>query len=507
MTSNYILIVDDDPSIREGLTREVEREFKDKAVVLSCKNGMVAANLLKCNTIDIVVTDIKMPIMNGIELLRFIDENHIPCKSVVLSSYDDFNLVRDAMRAGASDYLLKPVDFSALHRLLYKLLTQVIINRTSSSGHSLPINMQQLLEYYIRTSEFKDANTLAFEEKYMLHPDSPCILGCVKLESPSSERLFKLQEQLREDLYSCLNKDHIRYRTILTGEIASCFVFALFPDTAPSLCLDTLFHFGDRLTENGIKVCINEKHFVIKEIPAAFRECISEFEQGYFDLPVPDYTVTYTESDLENALHHTADALNVYNMKNTLFHLTQFFNMCSAIKPPVRKVHLLLNNMLYELLRLNTRYIEPLSQSKFTENDIFHQIETAPSLSILEKELFESLNHLVEMVISALPDRDDCVIAKAKSYIEENYNDYISLEDIAAHVYLNKSYFSVFFKNKVGLTYREYLRNHRIQKAIELIRNSDMKIYEIAQSVGYNDSAHFIRAFKEVTGKTPSEYK
>lgn len=507
MTSNYILIVDDDPSIREGLSREVEREFKGKAVVLNCKNGMVAANLLKCNTIDIVVTDIKMPVMNGIELLRYINENHIPCKSIVLSSYDDFNLVRDAMREGASDYLLKPVDFSALYRLLYKLLTQVIMNRTSSSGNFLPVNMQQLLECYIQKPEFKNADMLAFEEKYMLHPDSPCLLGCVKLESPSSERLFKLQERLREDLYNCLNKAHIRYRTILTGEIASCFVFLLFPDTLPELCLDTLFHFQDSISENGMKICINEKRFSMKEISIAFRECISQFEQGYFDLPVSDYCVTYTESDLENALHYAADALNVYDMKNTLFHLRQFFSMCNVVKPTVRKVHLLLNNMLYKLLRLNPKYIEPLSRSKFTADDIFHQIETAPSLSILEKEMFDSLNHLVEMVISTLPDRDDCVIAKAKSYIEENYNDCITLEDIAAHVYLNKSYFSVFFKSKVGLTYREYLRNYRIQKAVELIRNSDMRVYEIAQSVGYNDSAHFIRAFKEVTGKTPSEYK
>ena len=90
MISNYILIVDDDPNIREGITREVEKEFENKAVVLNCKNGLVAANLLKCNTVDIVVTDIKMPYMNGIELLEFIRENNISCKSVVLSSYDDY---------------------------------------------------------------------------------------------------------------------------------------------------------------------------------------------------------------------------------------------------------------------------------------------------------------------------------------------------------------------------------------------------------------------------------
>lgn len=74
-------------------------------------------------------------------------------------------------------------------------------------------------------------------------------------------------------------------------------------------------------------------------------------------------------------------------------------------------------------------------------------------------------------------------------------------------MYLNKNYFSSLFKSRVGVTYREYLRDYRIKQAVKLIQDSDMKVYEIAQAVGYNDSAHIIRAFKEVTGKSPSAYK
>lgn len=507
MISNYILIVDDDPNIREGITREVEKELKNRAVILNCKNGLVAANLLKCNTIDIVVTDIKMPFMNGIELLEFIRENNISCKSVVLSSYDDFNLVRDAMRAGASDYLLKPVDFQALYHILYKLLTEVIMERSSAFGSFAPVNMQKLLESYLKENVVRDTDLLAFEEKHMLKTDSPCILGCVKMEYPSSERLFKLQEQIREDLYNCLNKNHIRYKIILSGEIASCFVFMIFVDGAPFPCLNVLTYFKDHLIKGEIKICIDEDHLTLKEMFIAFCTCISMFEQGYYDLPLLDFPVVYTENDMYSSIQCITEALNVYDMKDTWRYLVHFFDICNMIKPSVKTVHKLLNDMLYELLRKNAGYIEPLSRLKFTEHDIFHQIETAPSLSILEKELFESLNHLVETVIAGLPDKDDHIIEKAKRYIEDNYNDYITLEDIAAHVYLNKSYFSTFFKNKVGLTYREYLQNYRIQKAVELIRNSDMKVYEIAQAVGYNDSAHFIRAFKKVTGKNPGAFR
>lgn len=507
MTSNYILIVDDDPDILEGLTHAVEKEFENKLNVLSCRNGIIAADILRCNTIDILITDIKMPVMNGIELLDFIKQHHITCKSVVLSSYDDFNLVRDVLRLGAADYLLKPVDFPVLYQLLYRLLAQVMSEQSSSSGRSYPINMQQLLESYLNMPMQKTAQMLAFEEKYSLIPDSACIVGCIKLDAVYSGKLFQLQEGLREDLYHCLNRSHIQYRTIVTGEIASCFVFMLFPDTDIPRCLDSLHSFGEYLADQGYKFKFSKRYVTFHQCSDGFKDCLTWFELGYYDLP---YTPAYegcTAEDLLKFIHQATNSLAVYDMKNTLHYLRLFFAAINHLKPPVKETKKILNNTIYALIRLNPKFIEPVSGLKFSEHDLFSQIENAPSLSILEKELYCSLNHLVEIVLHSLQNKEDCIIEKAKSYIERNYNECISLEDVAAHVYMNKSYFSSFFKSKAGLTYRDYLRNYRIEKSICLIVEGNMKIYEIAQAVGYNDSAHFIRAFKEVTGKSPGDYK
>lgn len=506
MTSKYILIVDDDPAIREGLTHEVEREFQNKAIVLNCKNGAIASELLRCNTIDIVVTDIKMPVMNGIELLQFIKDNNINCKSLVLSSYDDFNLVRDAMRLNASDYLLKPVDFPTLHRTLYKLLTQVILEHNHPSSSSSPFNMWQLLENYLQNPSAKSVEMMAFEEKYTLTETSPCIAGCIKLQTTSAEKAFELQKTFREELYSCLNMKHIQYRTIITGEVASCFVFLIFPETEYSYCLDILASYKDTLAQNGIIMRTNDNYYTLKNIPLAFQECLTWFDQCYYDLPYSDDWENCTEKEQKDALGKAIHALNSYDIKMTLHHLTHFFVITNILKPSVKETRKILTNMMYELIKFNPKFIEPLSRSKFTDYDIFQQIEESPSLSLLQKNLFQSLNLLVESVIDTLPDKEDRIITQAKKYIEENYNDCITLEDIAAHVYLNKNYFSKFFKDKIGLTYRDYLRNYRIEKAIQLISETDMKIYEIAQSVGYSDSAHFIRAFKTVTGKNPDTY-
>lgn len=507
MTSNYILIVDDDPDILEGLTHAVEKEFENKLNVLSCRNGAIAADILRCNTIDILITDIKMPVMSGIELLDFIKQHHIACKSVVLSSYDDFNLARDVLRLGAADYLLKPVDFPVLYQLLYRLLAQVMSEQSSSAGRNYPINMQQLLESYLQKPTQKTAHMLAFEEKYSLAPGSACIVGCIKLDAVYSGKLFQLQEGLREDLYHCLNRSHIQYRNIITGEMASCFVFMLFPDTDISRCLDALLSYGEHLTDQGYKFKFSRQYVTLQQCSDAFRDCLTWFEFGYYDLPYNRAYEGYTAEDLTAFIQQATNSLAVYDMKHTLHYLRLFFAVSNYQKPPVKETKKALNNSIYALIRLNSKYIEPVSGLKFSEYDLFGQIENAPSLSLLEKELYCSLNYLVDLVLHSLPSKEDCIIEKAKTYIEENYNECISLDDVAAHVYMNKSYFSSVFKSKAGLTYRDFLRNCRIEKSIRLIADSDMKIYEIAQAVGYNDSAHFIRAFKEVTGKSPGDYK
>lgn len=507
MTSNYILIADDDPDILEGLAHAVEKEFENKLNVLSCKNGAIAADILRCNTIDILITDIKMPVMNGIELLGFIKQHHITCKSVVLSSYDDFNLARDALRLGAVDYLLKPIDFPVLNQLLYRLLAQVMTEQSGLGGRNYPINMQQLLESYLQKPIQKTAHMLAFEEKYTLTPDSACIVGCIKLNAVYSGKLFQLQEGLREDLYHCLYRSHIQYRTIITGEMASCFVFMLFPDTDIPDCFDSLLSYGEHLSGQGYKFQFSNQYITFRQCSNGFKDCLDWFESGYYDLPHNPAYDGYSIKDISEFIHQATNSLAVYDMKNTLHHLRLFFAVSNYLKPPVKETKKTLNHFIYALIRLNPKYIEPVSGLKFSEHDLFGQIENAPSFSILEKELYGSLNHLVEVVLHSLPNKEDCIIEKAKSYIDKNYNECISLEEVAAHVYMNKSYFSSFFKSKAGLTYRDYLRNCRIEKSIRLIADNNMKIYEIAQAVGYNDSAHFIRAFKEVTGKSPGDYK
>lgn len=383
MKKNAILIVDDDPNIRQGLVKAVINEFDSCLDITASANGLDASKILLKNKTDILITDLKMPFMDGIELLHFINKNLLYCESIVLSGYDDYSFVREALKTGAKDYLLKPIDFDLLGSTINGLLESLKLSKRSKESSA---------------------------------------------------------------------------------------------DTAVSFIGPPTHQVNKKLRE-------------------------------FFDLShqkIPDDLINISINSL---LSQAIQAVGSYDYRRAAEILYSVFYIFNKEQPSVFEVKKLLTQMIYDLIAENPRFIAPISTSKFTAHDVFNQIESALSLSSLQKQLLESLNYYIKQIIESLQSKDDTVIEQAKTYIEYNYSNDISLENIAAHVFLHPNYFSALFRAKTGATYRQYIRDFRIEKAKYLILQSDMKIYEIALSVGYNDPAHFNRAFKEVTGMSPSHFK
>lgn len=171
-----LLVVDDDIQIRSGLEHLISNHFTEKEVtVFSCENGFIASQLLAQEPVDILITDIKMPLCSGIELLKIVNEKQYHCQSIVLSGYDDFNLVKDAMRLGASDYLLKPVDEGLLiHsiREMRKSITRSSVPATEATSPSSVLQMQRLLESLWEPPPCRRpaSNTLHLQIRFALKP-------------------------------------------------------------------------------------------------------------------------------------------------------------------------------------------------------------------------------------------------------------------------------------------------------------------------------------------------
>ena len=181
--------------------------------------------------------------------------------------------------------------------------------------------------------------------------------------------------------------------------------------------------------------------------------------------------------------------------------------MFNFLSPSISDVRKEMHHFVYSILNRNSAFIPIISTSKFTDYDLFEHIEKSESLSVLKKHLYSSVNYLIGELIESMENKDDYVIQKAKEYIHNNYQDNLTLNDVATHVFLSENYFSTLFSQKTGTTFRNYLRSFRIEKAKELLTTTNLRIYEVAQQTGYNEHSHFVRAFKAITGQSPGDYR
>lgn len=355
----YVLIVDDEPLIRASLTKKVSELGSIVSVAGNSCNGEDALMWLEKNYADICITDVRMPVMDGLELIRNINQKYPWMVSLIISSYDDFDYARQGIKLGVIDYILKPVDQNLLNEAINKACETIYNSRISQAYDILIKNGFSYNRLLVKLAE------------------------CIK--SGKSEKLKEIAEE---------TMDLLRTYYDTKAYLAKAFAIA------------------------WLKIVEGE---IAKEGVTIQRRENAEIKT--------DKTI-----------------VRVNEAKD-------FFDDCA------RKI------------------------------------------------LIEGYNEMYTLVRNANIKRGNRYVEKIKEYINQNYNKQITLQDLADCVEMSRTYISNLFKNETGITLWNYLLSVRMEKAAELIKTTNLKIYEIGLSVGYENSVHFIQMFKEYYGVSPSEYR
>ena len=404
-----ILIVDDDKIIRLGLKKIINRIFPQYEVIAGFQNGLVAFEYLKNNKIDLVITDIKMPIMTGSELIeKSVREMENAPIFVVLSGYDEFTYVRDTMKFGAFNYLLKPIKQDELKKVICE--AEIKIKEDKKQDNILSKSIEILKKDFFRHILFSNA-----------------------------ESNYKTDKSFLEDIQ--LNENYM-YKLIV------------------------------------VKKGKNEKELIKEYI----RNIISRYrnvEYIYFNFEVNSYIVFYF--DMSNT---TCDKeiSNYMEDKSSMF-----------IENNINVYIMEQTNELYKLKEqsLKFRKIKSTIYDETKAKKYFLKVSD-------EKKIMEEKGNI---------NTNLTVIKLAKQYIINNFNKNISLKEVADEVFLSQNYLSELFKKEVGEGFYDFLTEYRIKVAKELLITTNLKVYEIATKVGYNDPITFGRAFKKVTGYTPNSFR
>ncbi len=538
-----LIIVDDEFFICDGLMSFSWQEIGFEAIA-AAGNGEEALELIEKQIPDVILTDIKMPFMDGLELSKVLCAAYPQIKIVLLTGYKEFDYAKTAISTGVSEYLLKPVNISELKSLFLKLKNTLDEERKIPNMlkayqkqiiESFPLAVENFLKCII---EEKIHDYAEIEEKINLLELNLNYnyYACAIFKSDDISNSWHYEEvrksisSLMDNVKQYLQTNHLGYSFINHNfEIIVLFCFNL-PENAKSSYQFLMEHtekikiFIDECFKQ-LSICtavagIGNIYKNILSASASFKQARSCLKRKFFDY---SKQIFYAWNDRASLL--SASVEYPYQLENNLIDTIMEGDMTKSLQcfheywhefniiiqhldtESIQSYSLQLLNMIDRRLNKHETSLGELSN---IYPPYISFITSPKSFIELEELIRKMILHVVETISkinNEVKSSSHLSIQMAKKYIEEHFNEKITLNQVAEHVYLNPSYFSIQFKKETDVNFVKYLKNIRIQKASELLKRVDLKVYEVGAMVGYDDPTYFANTFKNHTGVTPMEFK
>lgn len=522
-----VLIVEDEKLVRLGLKNSIDWAKYDMYVINDVSNGLAAMKVYEEECPHVVITDLKMPIMDGMELISRIRERDSKTRIVILSCVEDFELTRTAMNYGVSGYILKltmtdeEMD-SVLHRLQKELGLQEkddFNTQAISSGINLlkdAVFKDFVLNYVDSETEFV-RKVKEFKINIM-----PGIHNVALMEIDHYTKLKHLFKNENGQIIKNMILNVIR-ELVDNNDCVEAFNL-----------LDTqyvfLFSIKDNCSANEIdkEILTVLKRFSrsmenLFNISVSFGVSSSAF--GYNSLKALYYQA---EKSLENKFYNGSgiyffhDGINKENAfkskSNVLLHLVdllgqteeQFRKKCEDKLASIMNTIPESAESVQELLGC---FLHWVTGSLHVSTDVSAHLFVAYNNAVSKCETIdEIMNALEDFFIGIRVNKKKRMIVnqevlRAIDFIHDNYNQDLSLKQVAHHINLSTNYFSLLFKNELEMNYSDYLNDLRIDKAKQLLMKTNLKSYEIAEKVGYHDNTYFSKVFKRYMGMNTSDFR
>lgn len=494
-----VMLVDDEKLILDGLQKIIKWEEHKLEITSIAQNGKDAIEQFLKNPVDIIITDINMPIKTGLELVEEIKKIDKNVRLIILSGYDAFSYAKQAIFLGVEGYLLKPIDEQELENCLKKIVleleqdTNYILEampvRTNLNRELAYKQLENLVEIRLNSNVHIDCY---FIITFLTHSNNTDFID--KIEYVLNENIKKIVDFF-EIVYENANKIHIiNYcnQYIDIEQIETCVAYILQKLTidykinlfvAVSKPIKTIDELADE-----IKYLTKSMRFVLVY---GFNKIITHKE---FD-KIKKQSIDSAKHILHiNNLIMDNKAKDIEEYVNGLFnieHITpQNIDELSA------KILILIDDIFQEF---NLAEV-------YKKQDLIYSITTLYNQNNMEdikRILLEELNKIIRFMHTGLV-RYNPVVKQAMRIIQKQYDENLSLKMLAQLCNFNPSYLGQLFYKEVGESFSDFLSKVRNDKAKELILTTDLKISDIAEKVGYTDTSYFYRKFKKYHGVCPS---
>lgn len=493
-----ILIVDDEKLERRGIRFLLEQR-EDEFELLEAPNGKAAYDILKKKSVDILFTDIKMPYMDGIELVGKARKLNPQIEMVIFSGYGEFEYARQAMRAGVENYVLKPVDPKEFHATLDKILQNIQEKRKQDQKNRESQNFYE--QYFLGKYIY-----LGNQEFLKKHSDKVDLAGWNKIQGliliESEDNFF---EESEEEFIKELSKEVDQKLIFLNqGQRQELCVLC-------SSCDQTVLA---QHISNWMNWTFGEKFYVaaghpvtdFNELPAAFQNLELLMENKFYQkdtrLFLPGKTLEEVSSGqfLDDLLKRMIENIQM----DDLMHLWEHFRILQSSIENLSRYSLIYTKFMFSNL-VKEFYVHLDMEGKKLEHVIqqVYEFQSVQEVMVLIKSLITDMEQRMEERGSV--SRNE--VSRAKSYIYEHYNENLSVEVLADLVYLSPGYFSYIFKKETGENVSRFIRAYRMEKAKELLTGTNKKIVQICEETGFSNVSYFCKSFREYCGCSPEQYR
>jgi len=498
-----LLIVDDEEIILSGLEEYIDWRALDISTVYTASSADEALDVLREKHVDIVLTDIRMPVHDGLYLTEKIKKDYEDIKVLILSGYNDFEYAKGAIHLGVEDYLLKPVDFNELNKSVIVILKK--IEEEKKIRHLKEEFDSQKIDQFFNDLIFGNAKNNTLSSMPVVMPRGNYFVV----------RMMILDKGILSEHKKNLKKS-ITHATNMNRDISA---YYLFNNMAQELTM-IVYTQSETNLEDLYSAILSRISFSVVMGASSQKKSLSNISRAY-DEAGDAACYQYIDNDSSIIFYSRIKQ----NFTKSISENTQVRKCVIELLPQGKhKLSMYLDSLL-DKHRKGSGF-DPEVYGDLLRAYIciynYHlrlNVEHHIDVYIHIKRLFSSNTYNeIKLAISDYLDscyRDDSyndsiqtsIIEKAKDHIENYYYQNITLNNLSDILYIHPNYLSRLFKEETGQNFSKYLMNVRIDTAKKLLSNKKLRIHQIAEMVGYGSNKYFVKVFKELTGLAPKEYQ
>lgn len=504
-----ILIVDDEGIERTAMRQLLTNGMENAEIVGEAVNGKEAVRLAEAREPDIILMDIKMPGLDGVEAVKRIKKIRTGMKFIMVSAYDTFEYAREVMQEGVKEYLLKPSRKEEILATVERVMDEINVEREEAQERqALEVKLDQALSFVrsewvtsLLLDHVRDSEPVSWREFLELKDGWIYAIVC---------RLIYQNREDKNKGYAFLKKtiEDQGYGDCLVGPMSGELVPVLIvvsddEQTVRSQAIKMVKHvlhaFDHREEDFNLRIGIGTEVKQVAEFNQSYEEALIALEEANTQIRYFIYHPSFirkTDNDVVRIEKKLLEAVKDGDEDGALSTFEQYNIEINQNQHEWKSAY---QNLSFMLKKMTEEMGIPLQLPSGLPED-------ASQLQVQELVKIR-LVHAVDEIRQWQSDSVHGLIQEARMYIDQHYHESVTLEDVASQADLSAYYFSKLFKEQTGTTFIEYLTETRIAKAREWLKTTRMSLKEICYQVGYHDPNYFSRVFKKRTGRSPTEYR